>query len=103
MTEAGETRPGSPAGGPALGLERIGLLALKAPLIAAIVFALLAVAAAFGTARLKVDDSLSQLFRSNDPAFQQYEAVTRRFPSSEFDVLVVIEGKALLERSSLAK
>ncbi|HEV7873822.1 MAG TPA: MMPL family transporter, partial [Enterovirga sp.] len=28
---------------------------------------------------------------------------TRRFPSSEFDVLVVIEGKALLERSSLAK
>jgi uncharacterized protein len=68
MTEAGETGPGSPAGGLALGVERIGLLALKAPLIAAIAVALLAVAAAFGTTRLKVDDSLSQLFRSNDPA-----------------------------------
>jgi uncharacterized protein len=105
MSEAGEKGPaaGLPAGGLALGLERIGLLALRAPVIAAIVVALLAVAAAFGTTRLKVDDSLSQLFRSNDPAFQQYEAVTRRFPSSEFDVLVVIEGKALLKRASLEK
>jgi predicted RND superfamily exporter protein len=105
MSEAGEkeSAAGLPAGGLALGLERIGLLALRAPVVAAIVVALLAVAAAFGTTRLKVDDSLSQLFRSNDPAFQQYEAVTRRFPSSEFDVLVVIEGKDLLKLSSLEK
>ena len=54
------------------------------------------IAAAFGVARIKVDDSLSQLFRSDTPEFQQYEEVTRRFPSSEFDVLVVVEGKTLL-------
>ena len=40
--------------------------------------------------------SLSQLFRSNTPEFKQYEEVTRRFPSSEFDVLAVVEGKNLL-------
>jgi predicted RND superfamily exporter protein len=102
MAEAGEKGSGA-AGGLALGLERIGLLALKAPLLAALLVGLLAIAAAFGTARLKVDDSLSQLFRSNDPAFKQYEAVTRRFPSSEFDVLVVVEGKDLLKRASLEK
>ncbi|MDH8538590.1 hypothetical protein QIH14_27905, partial [Klebsiella pneumoniae] len=27
----------------------------------------------------------------------------KRFPSSEYDVLVVVEGKSLLERSSLEK
>ena len=58
----------------------------------------LAIAAGFGVARIKVDDSLSQLFRSDPPEFKQYEEVTRRFPSSEFDVLVVIEGKTLLAR-----
>jgi hypothetical protein len=40
----------------------------------------------FGVARIKVDDSLSQLFRSDTPEFKQYEEVARRFPSSEFDV-----------------
>ena len=51
--------------------------------------------------RIQTDDSLSQLFRSETPEFKQYEEVTKRFPSSEYDVLVVIEGKSLLERESL--
>jgi uncharacterized protein len=29
--------------------------------------------------------------------------VTRRFPSNEFDVFIVVEGKSLLERSSIEK
>jgi len=67
------------------------------------VFALAcAIGAAFGLMRVKVDDSLSQLFRSDTPAFRQYEDVTRRFPSTEFDVLVVIEGP-VLEREPLEK
>ena len=53
--------------------------------------------------RIKADDSLSQLFRSDTPEFKQYEEVTKRFPSSEYDVLVVVEGKTLLERDSLEK
>ena len=53
--------------------------------------------------RIQVDDSLSQLFRSDTPEFRQYEEVSRRFPSSEFDVLVVVEGKDLLQRESLEK
>ena len=87
----------------AFGIERIGLIAVKAPVLSLVVLAMLCVGAFLGLQRIKIDDSLSQLFRSDTPEYKQYEEVTKRFPSSEFDVLVVIEGKTLLERSSLAK
>ncbi len=85
----------------AYGMERIGLIPLRLPYVSLVVLIALAIAAGFGVTRLKVDDSLSQLFRSNTPEFRQFEDVTQRFPSSEFDVLVVVEGKTLLERKSL--
>jgi len=87
----------------ALGIERFGLIALRFPYLVLIVFIALAITAGFGVSRIKVDDSLSQLFRSDTPEFKQYEEVTKRFPSSEYDVLVVVEGPHLLERSSIEK
>ncbi len=83
------------------GLERLGLIALAAPHLALIVIAVISVFAAFGVARLKVDDSLSELFRTDTREFRQYEAIDRRFPSSEFDVLAVVEGDNLLTRQGL--
>jgi hypothetical protein len=53
--------------------------------------------------QLNVDDSLSELFRSDTAEFRQYEDVTTRFPSTEFDVLLVIEGEDLLARESIEK
>src|SRR5229473_4315101 len=110
---SGQSGPGRPEGTSsphpralhrlAWGIERIGLVALRFPVLAAILVLALSVGAAFGVARIKVDDSLSQLFRSETPEFKQYEEVSRRFPSSEFDVLLVVEGKDLLERDSLEK
>ena len=87
----------------AYGLERIGLIPLRAPVVSAIILAVLCVIAALGIERIKVDDSLSQLFRSDTKEFRQYEEVTKRFPSSEFDVLVVVEGKNLMARDSIEK
>ena len=87
----------------ALGLERLGLISLRFPIVCAVIVVILAVGAAFGVARIKADDFLSQLFRSDTPQFKQYEEVTKQFPSSEFDVLVVVEGKTLLERESVEK
>ena len=84
------------------GLERLGLIALRAPWVSAMVIALLSVLAIWGVTRLKVDDSLSELFRTNTLEFRQYEAIDRLFPSSEYDILVVIEGPTLLTRSGLA-
>src|SRR5499427_4644847 len=87
----------------ALGIERFGLVPLRFPIAGVIVFVLMAALAAIGVMRIEADDSLSQLFRSDSPEFKQYEEVTKRFPSSEYDVLVVVEGKSLLQRESLEK
>src|SRR5215813_12229448 len=92
-----------PMGSIAFGLERIGLIAVQAPILSCIVLVGLIVAAVFGIERIKIDDSLSQLFRSNTPEFHQYEQVTKKFPAEEFDVLVVVEGKNLLARDNLEK
>src|SRR5579871_889387 len=87
----------------ALGIERFGLLSLRFPILGVIAFVILAALAAVGVMRIQADDSLSQLFRSETPEFKQYEEVTKRFPSSEYDVLVVLEGKNLMERDTLEK
>ena len=93
----------SPTSSIAFGLERIGLIAVKAPWVSLIVLVALMIAAVFGVYRIKIDDSLSQLFRSDSKDYKQYEAVTKRFPATEFDVLVVLEGKSLLARGNLEK
>ena len=87
----------------ALGIERIGFFALSHRLLCAVIFVALCALAAIGFARVKVDNSLSQLFRSDTEEYRTYQEVTRRFPSNEFDVLIVIEGDRLLERSSLER
>src|SRR6201991_3265250 len=92
-----------PMGSIAFGLERIGLIAVKAPVVSCIILVALLIAAVFGVQRIKIDDSLSQLFRSNSKDYKQYEAEIKRFPATEFDVLVVVEGKTLMERDNLEK
>ena len=87
----------------AFGLERIGLIAIRAPILSCIILLAMVIGAVFGIHRIKIDDSLSQLFRSDTKEYHQYEEVTKRFPSTEFDVLVVVEGKTLLERDNLEK
>jgi predicted RND superfamily exporter protein len=87
----------------AFGLERIGLIAVRTPVLSCLILLALVVGAIFGIQRIKIDDSLSQLFRSNTKEYRQYEEVTKRFPSTEYDVLVVVEGKTLLERANLEK
>jgi predicted RND superfamily exporter protein len=83
------------------GLDKLGLIALKAPYVSAILIAIVTALAAVGVSRLTVDDSLSELFRTNTPEFRQYEEIDRRFPSSEYDVLVVVEGQGLLTKDGL--
>jgi predicted RND superfamily exporter protein len=85
----------------AFGLERAGFLGLGWPRLTILLILLISVGAGFGLTRLKVDDSLSELFRTDSEEFRRYEEIDRRFPSSEYDVLVVVEGKDLLKRPQL--
>ncbi len=102
---AGKSESAAPSGPDrlVLGFERVGLVALRAPVFSAILVAALCVVAAFGVAKLKVDDSLSSLFRSDTAEFRQFEDLTHRFPSHEYDVLMVVEGDGLLERDNIDK
>jgi len=87
----------------ALDVERLGLIGLRSPATSVIIAVALAIAAIFGIAKLTIDDSLSALFRTDTPDFRLFEQVSRQFPSAEYDVLVVVEGKSLLSRDSIEK
>jgi uncharacterized protein len=89
--------------GIAFGLERLALVPFRAPAVTVLVALAIVVLAVLGLQRIKTDDSLSQLFRSEDPAFKQFEEISRQFPSSEYDVLVVLSGQDLLARDSVEK
>jgi uncharacterized protein len=84
------------------GFERLGLAALSHGWRAALILAALTLVALFGISKIRVDDSLSELFRTNTKEFRQYEQIDKRFPSSEYDVLAVVEGKDLLGPKALA-
>jgi predicted RND superfamily exporter protein len=87
----------------AFDVERLGLIPLRAPLVTVVIALVLAGVAVVGVQRLQIDDSISQLFRSNTPEFKTFEQVSQRFPSNEYDVLVVVEGTSLLARDSIEK
>ena len=87
----------------AYGAERLAFIPFKAPAVTVLIALALALLAVVGIQRIKIDDSLSQLFRSDDPAYKQFEQISRDFPSSEYDVLVVVSGQSLLARDSVDK
>ena len=85
----------------AFGLERVGFFGINAPYLTFLFIVLFSVLGVMGLMRLRVDDSLSELFRTNSEEFRRYEEIDRRFPSSEYDVLVVVEGRDLLKKPQL--
>jgi uncharacterized protein len=89
--------------GIAFGLERFAFIPFGAPMVTILAALAIAVLAILGIQRIKTDDSLSQLFRSEDPTFKQFEQISRQFPSSEYDVLIVLSGETLLARESVEK
>lgn len=84
------------------GLERLGFIGLRAPVLVSVLIAIATVLGLMGLTKLQVDDSLSELFRTNTDEFRRYETIDKRFPSSEYDVLVVVEGHDLLKQKQLS-
>src|SRR5262245_13768132 len=85
----------------AFGLERVGFFGINAPYLTFLLIIALSVLSGMGLMHLRVDESLSELFRTDTEEFRRYEEIDRRFPSSEYDVLVVVEGKDLLKKPQL--
>jgi predicted RND superfamily exporter protein len=89
--------------GIAFGTERLALIPFRAPAATVLIALALAVLAVLGLQRIQIDDSLSQLFRSESPAFKLFEQVSHDFPSSEYDVMIVVTGDSLVDRESVEK
>ena len=100
-TGAAASHGASHLGNLGFGFERLGLVALGAGLRTVVALAVFTLVALYGIGKLKVDDSLSELFRTNTKEFRQYEEIDKRFPSNEYDVLAVVEGKELLGPKAL--
>ena len=64
---------------------------------------MLAVLEVLGIDRIRIDDSLSELFHSESPAFKLFEQVSHDFPSSQYYVMIVVTGDNLLDRDSVEK
>lgn len=83
------------------GIEKLGLLAVRSPRIVLAVVLLFCTLAALGLPKLTSDAALSELFRSDTPEFVNYKKLSDNFPTSEFDILAVVEGKDLTNRDLL--
>ena len=89
--------------GIAFGSERLALIPFRTPLATVLIALAFAVLAVLGIQRIRIDDSLSQLFHSESPAFKLFEQVSHDFPSSEYDVMIVVTGDTLLDLESVEK
>jgi predicted RND superfamily exporter protein len=83
------------------GFERLGYVAQKRPRITALAMIIITIFCAFGVARLEASGVLSDFFRAENDDFRAYQAMSERFPTSEFDVFIIIEGDKLLTRERL--
>ncbi len=83
------------------GIERVGLLSLRNPKTSIIVILLVSLVAALGLLKLKPAGSLGELFRSSSTEFANYQKLNKLFPTTEYDVMVLIKGKDLMRPQTL--
>jgi len=83
------------------GLERFGLIGLAWPRLMAVALLLLCVVCGIGVLQVQSSGTLSDFFRADNPDFQAYQEMSERFPTSEYDVFVIVEGADLLTPKNL--
>lgn len=84
------------------GLERVGLMGVRAPWLTLCLVVAITLAAAFGASLLRSGSTLMQLFRSHTESFAEYERFRADFPASDADILVVVEGDDLFTPTRIA-
>ena len=83
------------------GIERIGLPSLRNPKLSMVMILMVSLIAGLGLLKLKPAGSLGELFRSGSSEFANYQKLNKLFPTTEYDVMVLISGKKLLTPQTL--
>ncbi len=78
------------------GLERFGLATLARPRLTAVALVLITAFCVLGVWRIEATGILSDFFRGDNRDYHIYKQMSDRFPTSEFDVFLVVEGEDLL-------
>ena len=77
------------------GLERIALLAVARPWLAAMLLALLFGVAGYGLTKVSFDDDLRNVFGGSTTEFATYTEATRQFVDPENQLIVLVEATSL--------
>ncbi|MHA1517118.1 MAG: efflux RND transporter permease subunit [Alphaproteobacteria bacterium] len=80
------------------GLEKLGLISLRHPWICLLIIAIITPIAAFGARQLQYSSDIREIFRSNDPAFQQLDLLNDLFPYSQPGVQIVVTADKPFDR-----
>lgn len=85
----------------ALPFLRLAELTGRWPRKAFAVLASISLLMAFGLTRLSTDDALESFLKANTPAYQTFERMRAKFPSSDLDIFVAVEADNLFTRENL--
>lgn len=75
----------------------LGEITARRPGWALAVLVLLSAVMAIGLARVQADDALDQFLKSATPDYLAFEALRERFPASDLDVYLAVDGQDLLK------
>ncbi len=74
------------------GIERLGLIALRWPKTVLSGLVLFTLLMAGGVVKVGFNADMRDVFRSNSQIYRSFEQITRIFPGSEFDAMLLVEG-----------
>lgn len=83
------------------GLEKLGLLTLKFPKTTLLIVAAVLAVFVYGNSRIGFSSDIREIFRSGSADFETLEEVSRLYPGSDRDVLIVVEGDNLFAPETL--
>ena len=83
------------------GIERLGLIPIRYPLRTLAFLAAFTGFCIVGLFNLQPEGRLSELYRGNSANYADYEKISKLFPVSELDVLLLVSGKDLLRQKTL--
>lgn len=83
------------------GLEKLGLCALRSPKAALVGVCLVTAFFIAGITQLQFSSELREIFRSDSPHYETFRNMTKRFPGSERDVFILVEGDDLFTPEKL--
>ena len=79
----------------AFGIDRIGLVALRRPMLFGVAAALIALVAFYGFFNISIDRDLRSIFRGDTDIYQAYTDALESYVDPENQVLVLVEGDRL--------